>query len=152
MDVAPLGESVPIVGCDEAGMTLIAHVKGQLVVNAFDGAGADQIIKRGQAGLAVRPTQEGQVLGMSIGVPGQHIKYLPAEKVLRVNGRVAGGVLEQAVALIEGGPASVLVFFLMSNSQGLTKIFLMQTFDLAPLVAEAIIARHQGVVGLCDGS
>ena len=52
-------------------------------------------------------------------------KSSPAQQVLHVDGRIAGGLLHQTVALREGRPAMFLVFLLVPVSQGLTEILLM---------------------------
>jgi len=112
--IALLGEPLPAGGCDQAGIALTADIKGEMIIDALDGAGAYQVIEWRQTGRGIGQVQQGEILGVAVRVARQHVEDLPAQQVLRVDGRFAGGLLHQTVTLREGRPAVFLVFFLMS--------------------------------------
>ncbi len=71
---------------------------------------------------------------MAIGVARQHIEDLPAQQVLHVDGRLAGGLLHQTVALREGRSAMFLIFLFVPVTQGLAEILLVQSLHLAAVI------------------
>ena len=123
--VARLGKRPPVGLSHHAGIAFAADVEGKVGIDALDGARAHQVIERRQAGCVIRPMQQGEVLGMAIGVARQDIEDLPAQQVLRVDGRLAGGLLHQTVALREGRSAMFLILLLVPVTQGLAEILLV---------------------------
>jgi len=75
---------------------------------------------------------------MAIRVAGQDIDDLPAQQVLRIDGGIRRGILQQLVAVGKGRAAVFLVFFLKPVSQRLAEVFLVQTLHFSAFLRVGI--------------